>query len=55
MNSFLVTEKESVEKQRELEKHQKTINFLTLQLRDREEENETLKQSLKGKYYRMYM
>ena len=48
--SFLATEKElfSVEKQREIEEQQKIITSLTLQLRDKDKENEKLKQSLQG-------
>ena len=48
MNSYLVIEKESVEKQREIEEHQKIITVLTLQLRDKDKENEILKQRLQG-------
>ena len=46
--SFLATEKElfSVEKQREIEEQQKIT--LILQLRDKDKENETLKQTLQG-------
>ena len=46
--SFLATEEElfSVEKQREIDEQQKIT--LTLQLRDKDKENETLKQSLQG-------
>ena len=55
MNLFLVIEKESFEKQREIEKQQKIIDSLMLQLRDKDKENETLKHNLKGKYYTMYM
>ena len=54
MNSFLVTEKEIVEKQRKIEKQQEITSSLTLQLRERDEQIEELKQSLKGKYYSMY-
>ena len=50
--SFLATEKEllsvSVEKQREIDEHQKIITSLTLQLREKDKENETLKQNLQG-------
>ena len=50
--SFLATEKEllsvSLEKQREIEEHQKIITSLTLQLREKDEENETLKLNLQG-------
>ena len=51
MNSYLVIEKESVEKQREIEEHQKIITVLTLQLRDKDKENEILKQRLQGNWY----
>ena len=48
--SFLATEKElfSVEKQEEKEEQQKIITSLTLQLRNKDKENETLKQNLQG-------
>ena len=45
---FLVTEELSNEKQRDIEEHQKIITLLTLQVRDKDKENETLKQRLKG-------
>ena len=45
---FLVIEELSDEKKREIEKHQKIITLLTLQLRDKDKENKTLKQSLQG-------
>ena len=48
--SFLATEKEllSVEKQKEIDEQQKIITSLTLQLREQDKENETLKQTLQG-------
>ena len=50
--SFLATEKElfsvSVEKQREIGEQQKIITSMTLQLREKDKENETLKQNLQG-------
>ena len=55
MNSFLVTEKESVEKQTEIEKQQEITSSLTLQLREIDKQIEDLKQSLNGKYYSMSM
>ena len=55
MNSFLVIEKESVEKQREIEKQQEITSSLMLQLQERDEQIEELKQSLNGNYYSMYM
>ena len=51
VNSFIVTEIESVEKQRETEKQQEITSSLTLQLQERNEQIEELKQSLNGKYY----
>ena len=51
VNSFIVTEIESVEKQRETEKQQEITSSLTLQLKERDEQIEELKQSLNGKYY----
>ena len=38
----------SVEKQREIEEHQKIITSLTLQLKGKDKHNETLKQSLQS-------
>ena len=55
MNSFLVTEKTSVEKQREIEKQQEITSSLTLQLQERHEQIKELKQSLNGNYYSMSM
>ena len=48
--SFLATKKDlfSVEKQIEIEEQQKIITSLTLQLRDKDKENETLKLNLQG-------
>ena len=48
--SFLATEKDlfSVQKQIEIEEQQKIITSLTLQLIDRDKENETLKLNLQG-------
>ena len=50
--SFLATDKEllpvSVEKQREIDEQQKIITSLTSQLREKDKENETLKQNLQG-------
>ena len=47
--SFLATEKEfSVEKQIEIEEHQKILTSLTSQLRNKDKENKTLKQNLQG-------
>ena len=55
MNSILVSEKEYVKKQRELEKQQEIIATLMLQLQERDEQIEEFKQSLKGNYINMYM
>ena len=56
---LLVIEKEFVsmasERQKEIEKLQDITTSLTLQLRERDEQIEELKQSLKGNYYNMYM
>ena len=41
----------SVEKQREIDEHEKIITSLTLQLREKDKENETLKQNLQGNWY----
>ena len=53
--SFLATEKElfpvSVEKQREIDEHEKIITSLTSQLREKDKENETLKLNLQGNWY----
>ena len=38
----------SVEKQREIDEHEKIITSLTSQLREKDKENETLKQNLQG-------
>lgn len=38
----------SVEKQKEIEEHQKIITSLTLQLKGKDKHNETLKQSLQS-------
>lgn len=52
---FSVTEKDlllvTTEKQRKIEEQQKIIATLKLQLRDKDKENETLKQSIKGNWY----
>ena len=53
VNSFLVIEKESIEKQRKIKKLQDVTMSLTLQERD--DQIEELKQGLKGNYYNMYM
>ena len=55
MNSILVSDKESVKKQREIEKQQEIITTMMLQLQERDEQIEELKQSLKGNYYSMYV
>ena len=55
MNSILVSEEASVKKRREIEKQQEIITTLMLQLQERDEQIEELKQSLKGNYYSMYM
>ena len=56
---LLVIEKEFVsmaaERQKEIEKLQDITTSLTLQLQERDEQIEELKQSLKGNYYNMYM
>ena len=56
---LLVIEKEFVsmaaERQKEIEKLQDITTSLTLQLRERDEQIEELKQSLKGNYNNMYM
>ena len=56
---FLVIEKEFVsmaaERQKEIVKLQDITTSLTLQLQERDEQIEELKQSLKGNYYNMYM
>ena len=56
---FLAMEKEFVsmaaERQKEIEKLQDITTSLTLQLRERDQQIEELKQSLKGKYYSVYM
>ena len=56
---LLVIEKEFVsmaaKRQKEIEKLQDITTSLTLQLRERDEQIEELKQSLKGNYYNMYM
>ena len=44
----------SAERQKESEKLQEVTRSLTLQLRERDQQIEELKQSLKGKYYSMY-
>ena len=43
------------ERQKEIEKLQEITTSLTLQLQERDEQIEELKQSLKGNYYSMYM
>ena len=55
VNSILVSDKESAKKQREIEKQQEIITTMMLQLQERDEQIEELKQSLKGNYYSMYM
>ena len=55
MNSILVSDKESAKKQREIEKQQEIITTMMLQLQERDEQIEELKQSLKGKYINIYM
>ena len=56
---LLVIEKEFMsmvdERQKEIEKLQDITTSLTLQLQERDEQIEELKQSLKGNYYNMYM
>ena len=44
----------AAERQKEIEKLQDITTSLTLQLRERDEQIEELKQSLKGNYYNMY-
>ena len=55
MNSFVVTKKESIEKQREIEKQQEITTWLMLQLRERDKQIEEIKQRLKGNRYNVYM
>ena len=55
LNSFLVTKKESIEKQREIEKQQKITTWLMLQLRERDKQIEEIKQRLKSNRYNVYM
>ena len=45
----------SAERQKEIEKLQEVTTSLSLQLQERDKQIEELKQSLKGKYYSMYM
>ena len=55
MNSFVVTKKESIEKQREIEKQQEITTWLMLQLRKRDKQIEEIKQRLKGNRYNVYI
>ena len=44
----------SAERQKEIEKLQEVTTSLTLQLQERDQQIEELKQNLKGNYYIMY-